>query len=141
MPSFRNYKNISYYDAAGKQLCYVDSTEATRKVAEGDHEMFCVSCRKVKGEGVCLTLGRSNHLMALRQVKVEKLDDKTLKPRPESDSSLTQRDMTRNVGITEGFPGAPADTGQVAAAQHRIHFWGWASAHNARAVIVVPATA
>jgi hypothetical protein len=139
MPSLRNLRNISYYDSTGKQLCYVDSNEANRKVAADDHELFCVSCGKVKGEGPCLV--RSNHLIALRQLAVEIEDDDQLKGRPESASALTVRDMKRNVGITEGFPGDAADAAQVSSSRRRIKFWGWASVHNCRTVTIAPASA
>jgi hypothetical protein len=137
MSSFRNYRNISSYDFRGKQLCFVDSSEANRLVAEGDHELFCVSCGKVKGEGPCLT--RSNHLMALREIALETEDDSTKEGRDQSDCALTDKDMRHNVGITDGFPGDPADAAQVHRSRTRVKFWGWASAHNAKTVTVVSA--
>jgi hypothetical protein len=140
MSSFRNYRNMSSYDFRGKQLCYVDSSEANRLVAKGAHELFCVSCLKVKGEGPCLTMGRSNHLIALREIAVKEDTDSKTKGRNESDCALTDKDMRQNVGITEGFPGDPADAAQVHRSRTRVKFWGWASAHNARAITVVSAT-
>ena len=137
MSSFRNLRNVSCCDPTGEVLRYVDSNEAKRLVAAGDHEMFCVSCRRVKGEGPCLT--RTNHLMAIRQIPPEVKDDTGLKAMDESDCALTERDSRRNVGITEGFKGKPADAGQIRRAQTRIAQWGWASAHDARAVTVVSA--
>ena len=143
MPSTKSLCNISVYGSGGEQVCYTDSTGAHGLVARGDHEWFCVSCGKVKGEGPCLV--RTNHLMAVREVLAEVLDDSTLKPRPESDRSLTRRDMERNVGITQGYPGEPPLRGQVRAARTRIRYWGAASlgfpgkpGSGNRAITIVP---
>jgi hypothetical protein len=132
MPSFRNFRNVSSYDASGRQLEYIDSENAHRLCASGTHEWRCVSCGKSKGEGPC---SGTNHLMAVFEVAVELEDDSDQKPRQQSDCSLTLRDMERNVGITDAFAKSP--TGQIRQAKQRIRSWGLASMNN-RAVTVVP---
>lgn len=136
MPSFRNFRNISSYDAAGRQLGYIDTELAHRLCADDTHEWRCVSCGKAKGEGPCLVA--SNHLMAVFEIAAEvEEDDSDRKARHDSDCSLTERDMKRNVGITEDGPGDPPAGNQVRRARSRIRNWARASAAN-RAVTVVP---
>jgi hypothetical protein len=136
MPSLRNYQNISSYDCSGKQLCYIDSNEANRKIATGDHEFFCVSCGAVKGEGPCLV--RTNHLMALRQIEPEVMDDSKLKAGGGSACSLNKRDSARNVGITEGFLGYPANAGEIRRSRNRIASQASASLRNRAVTVVSP---
>jgi hypothetical protein len=134
MPSFRNLRNVSSYDAAGHQLCYTDAGEAHRLCADGSHEWRCVSCGNSKGEGACLVA--TNHTMAVFEIATDLEDDADRKPRPESDCSLSCQDMLRNAGITEGFPGAPAEVRLVQRARMRVRNWARASEQN-RAVTVV----
>lgn len=135
MPSFRNFRNVSSYDASGNQLDYVDSETAHRLCADGSHEWRCVSCGKTKGEGPCTGI---NHLMAVFEVELDIEDDTQLKKRPESDRSLTLQDMQRNVGITEDTDRNP--TALIRQSRTRIRNWARASVQN-RAITIVPASA
>jgi hypothetical protein len=144
MPSTKSYCDISLYAADGTQVRYINAIEARELVANGGHEFFCVSCKKVKGEGPCLVA--TNHLMAVRQVaeELEELgaDDES---KGESECSLTLRDMQRNVGITQGYPGQPANQGEIKVTRRRLKYWGTASLgfpgkpdSGNRAITVVP---
>lgn len=142
MPSLRNRRNVAYYDYTGQIVRHLDANEANRMLAAGDHEAFCISCRAVKRGDAAMRLcpsTMSKHWMALRQLAPEVKDDSKLKGRDESPCSLSDKDMQKNVGITEGFPGAPADMAQVGATRARVANWSWASAHNSRTVTVVSA--
>jgi hypothetical protein len=75
--------------------------------------------------------------MAVFEVEPELGDDSTLKARTDSDCSLTEADIKRNVGITEGFPGEPPAMALVRRTRVRIRYWGKASEKN-RSVTIVP---
>lgn len=135
MPSYRNLRSISLYSADHRQLPYINSDEARRLIVDGSHEWKCTRCLKVRGEGRCY-FGQ-DHNIAVYEIECPELDDNSLKPRAESAATLTFADMKRNIGITEGFPGLPAEMRLVNRTRKRIQNWGAASLRN-RAVTIIP---
>jgi hypothetical protein len=129
MPSHRN---ICVYDSTGHELCHIDAEEAHQLCADGSHLFICRFCGTSKGEGRCLV--GPNHTFAVFEATPEKHSGRR------SDCSLTDRDMQRNVGITEGSPGEPPARGQIRRTRARIDHWAKASKKN-RSVTIVPAAA